>query len=157
MAFIPTGDAEIDRIRQEAAQTPTNKDSYEDRYLLLITWRHLLQRQGAATAVAGPVLDRYREAHLERDEEKLFATIDEEFRVLGRIQHDLTESPPESMPSGEEAPEGAAAPIDWPMYGAGPQHTAATEEPLQVLGAFLGRHPTRHLTHRSQEGKLSGR
>ena len=47
MGLAPTGDGKIDRIRREAAETMTDVESFQERYLALLTWRAFLQRQGA--------------------------------------------------------------------------------------------------------------
>ena len=141
MAFVPTGDIDIDRIRREAADAPTDPQSFEERYLILITWRHLLQRQGAYTESAAKYPDRYQELYVSGDKKALFETVDEEFRTLAALQESLAENPPVSVPSGETATDVKGSPVDWPMYGGNPQHTAYTEDRGPVEGKVAWKRP----------------
>ena len=141
MPFVPTGDAAIDAVRQAAAEAPTDESNHEQRYLVLQTFRHFLQRQGSDTISCGPVHDQYRKAGLAGDREHLFAAIDEEFRLLDGLHEELTENPPVSVPSGEKRPAALPPPRDWPVYGGNPQHTAATEDRGPVEGTLAWRRP----------------
>ncbi len=141
MPFVPTGDAVIDAVRQAAAEAPTDESNHEQRYLVLQTYRHFLQRQGADTISCGPVHDQHRKAGLNGDREMLFAAIDEEFRLLDGLHAELTENPPVSVPSGEKRPATLPPPRDWPVYGGNPKHTAATEDRGPVEGTLAWRRP----------------
>ena len=57
-SFVLSGDKDLDRVRKETSETPTNESNYEERLMVLHTWQNLLQRQGADTISYVPVHDK---------------------------------------------------------------------------------------------------
>ena len=141
MSFVPSGDADIDRIRREVSETRTSQANHEERFLNLPTWRYLLQRQGADTTSAAEIIVKYEKAFFEEDMGVICSAIDEEYRFLEGLQIAVAENPPVGFASGEKASDRGTAPKDWPMYAGNPQHTAFTEDAGPVEGNLAWRRP----------------
>jgi hypothetical protein len=84
--FIPTGDVEIDRIRKEISETPTDPTNYEERLILLRAWRILLQRQGANLTNVYPVQSNIVQHVRNGETEAVIAEV-EEFASLLEEHH----------------------------------------------------------------------
>ena len=141
MLFVSSGDKEIDRVRKEVAQTPTDESNYEERLFILYIWRCLLQRQGADMSSYIPIYDRILSASRSGNIKELCSAIDEGFKVLEQIQISLLKNPPTSMPSRIKKPKKRPRFIDWPVYGGNPQHTACTEDLGPVKGKLAWKFP----------------
>ena len=142
-SFVSSGDEEIDRVRKESSQTPTDESNCEERLFILYTWRRLLQRQGANTISYIPIHDKCWSAMRSEKPQELCSAIDGGFQVLEQIQTSILENPPASMPSKARKPEVSKRPrfIDWSVYGGNPQHTGYTEDLGPVKGKLSWRFP----------------
>lgn len=143
LSFFLSGDKDIDRVRKEASETPTNERNYEERLVVFYTWQNLLQRQGADTISYIPVYNKYVAAYRSGKQKDLFSLVNEGFQVLDRIQASLSKNPPTSMPSKGGIPKVSkeTPPTDWPVYGGNPHQTSYTEDSGPVEGKLAWRRP----------------
>lgn len=142
--WAPTGDADIDRVRREAAQSPTDAANLWHRVDALWAWMVLLQRLDADLTAFLPVLDRFEVRDVEACPPDALRAVDEAFAVLGRIQANA-EVPAEVAvePRGDrDTAAEDARPAPWPGYAGNPEHTAATDEPGPLNGRIAWRFAT---------------
>lgn len=140
-SLIPTGDAELDRARDEALGSPTDAHTLTAHMNVLYVWLGLLQRQGADTDPVIPAQKRYLAGLEDSNDTEVFAAIDDGLRFCEQIQQSINDDAPKSVPSGERTVSGDVAPVDWPMYGGNTQHTAWTEDAGPVEGTLAWKRP----------------
>ena len=139
--LISTGDAELDRAREQAFASPTDSRTLSVNMSILYFWIGLLQRQGADTEPVVLVQQRYLAGLWDDNDAEVFSAIDDGLRACEEIQRTFNENTPTSEPSIEPAAANHASPVDWPMYGGNTQHTAWTEDTGPVEGTLAWKRP----------------
>ncbi len=138
----PSGDREIDAVRSEVLDTPTDMSSFPYRISIITTWINLLQRQGANLEIYAPFFDQLKATADQDDDEALCKTIDTVFDFLNDIQANL--SPPEVITDEILVTPLAIASdsaTDWHVYGGNIHLTSYTADDGPAQGELAWKKP----------------
>lgn len=154
----PSGDDEIDRLRVEVFQSPTTRDNYNVRILMMKLWAVSLQQQGVWLGedyyAVDQHLNRYsmwnpvfkggeEQIYTDADIAEFVTVVQNGYTVLNQLQKGLAEDPKSvdyayevTKRENEQAP--AEDDIDWGDYRGNPQRTGYTgaEGPVQGKTAW---------------------
>lgn len=136
-ARTPSGNASIDRAREEAAASPTTQANAAARAAYLYSWFRLLMHQGVDLREFESVRLKLGEGRLTPDR---FPSIAEGYRVLERIQAEPKRIPVKAGVS--RAASGAAT--DWPLFHKNAAQTGYTDDPGPSQGKLAWRFPIGH-------------
>ncbi|MDG1243029.1 MAG: hypothetical protein P8P52_10790, partial [Opitutae bacterium] len=149
-----SGDADIDRARQEIRSAPTTADNYRDRSLLMYLWLAALQQQGADTHPFFGNDNQYyqhenavlNQKGAARDQalREMAKTVDAGFAKLEKIQSKLKTDgmifqPFEGDPS--TVPAGGDMDANWPMFQGNIHNTGHSTAPGPRTGRIAWKSP----------------
>lgn len=152
--FYPSGSADIDAMRREAAASPTSPENCQRRALLLYLWLSALQQQGADCRPFNDLDRRYHplEARVDAatDAERalllpeLTAIIDQGYQIVETIQARLIEQGPIAAPFESDAldfPDGGDMEAEWPMFQRDINNTGYSPAPGPRYGRAAWKFP----------------
>lgn len=140
-----SGDADIDKLREEVKTQKTSEENFRERQLMLYMWLGALQHQGANThslfdfdekyyqlenKVMNPEANGYEEAV-----QQMCQHIDDGFKLMEQVQTDLKEKGPIFEPfEGKTKIEGGDMDAEWPLFQANIHNNGRTEAPGPSYG-----------------------
>ena len=136
--FVPTGDEDIDRVRREVLQRPTNEHNFFERLLVLVAWRILLINLGVEKL---PIRELVRLLQSALSGPPLYRAIDHTFELFGEIQYTIS-----CVTSNLSTPDKASFKnehnyAEWTRFHGNPQQTGYTEDPGPTQGRLAWKFP----------------
>ncbi len=152
--FHASGSVEIDKVRKEIAEHPTDTSNYRQRRDLLFNWLGSVQQQCADTHSFFDIDKAYyqlegkivygRGPAKEEAIRSICKVVDDGYKVMEEIFRTLKEDGPIYEPfMGNPAgfPEGGDMEADWPMFQGNKHNTGYTEAPGPSTGELAWKFP----------------
>lgn len=152
--FHASGSVEIDKVRKEIGEHPTDAGNYLQRRDLLFNWLGALQQQGADVRSFYSIDVRYYKGEprlikasgeeLSKIQKEMCSLIDAGFNELETIQTILVEKGPFFKPylgSAEGFPDTGNMDAEWPMFQADAYNSGSTDAPGPKYGREKWRFP----------------
>ena len=146
--FLSTGHEDIDRVRKEMKETPTDSLNYKERIHTLSLWIRLLTFSGADLNLDPSKHQghfNFPKEKLNSFSEELAAEIDYQFAVLENLFVDFVNEKDQLNVSLDRDPKDNNGKVyDWPYLRGNPAQTAFTDSPGPMKGELLWKFPSPH-------------
>ena len=135
---VPSGIADLERVRREVLAAPTSAQTLRERHALLFAWFRLLVHQGIDASEFEAVRNRIGRG---QRADAVFRAVDEGYSLLERIQAN-----PRRIGEirGKPAAVRSTAATDWSMYNGGPSQTGYSPDAGPATGETAWRFPIGH-------------
>ena len=146
--FTETGHKEIDRVRQELKDTPTNADNFNERKNLLAIWKRLLLFSGAdlnLDSIRHKGHFNYPENKVNEFSQELADEIDYQYQALEDVYKDFLNNDDKHLMEMERSAEDNNGKVyDWPSLRGNHAQTAFIDSPGPMKGELLWKFPSPH-------------